>query len=75
MDTSVLTDINSRSPPTPNNPIPLNTWSNKGVLGGTVTAITTGIFPKPIFNIFATNRYPEVNTIQGNYNNYILYNQ
>jgi hypothetical protein len=67
MDTSVLTDINNRSPPTPNNPIPLNTWSNKGVLGGTVTASVNGNFPKPIFNIFATNRYPEVNTIQGNY--------
>lgn len=67
MDTSVFTDINSRSPPTPNNPIGLNSWSNKGVLGSTVTARTTTNFPTPIFNIFGTNRYPEVNTIQGNF--------
>jgi len=65
MDTAVFTDINGRSPPTPNNPIPLNSWSNKGTFGGTV--IGAGGLPRPIFNIFATNRYPEVNTIQGNY--------
>jgi hypothetical protein len=67
MDTAVFTDINGRSPPTPNNPIELNSWRNKGTLGTTLGVGRIGQFPFPIFNIFGTNRYPEVNTRLGNY--------
>lgn len=67
MDTAVFTDINGRSPPTPNNPIQLNSWRNKGTLGITLGSSRIGQFPFPIFNIFGTNRYPQVDTILGNY--------
>jgi hypothetical protein len=67
MDTSVFTDINNRSPPTPNNPIGLNVWRNKGTFG-TIGQFTTGI--KPEFNIFETNRYPQVNTRGGSFSGF-----